>query len=331
VQTFLDEILQQPAALHAVLDAYDTPMLESIRAHIKGKPLLFTGMGASYNACEIGTYCFQSKHYSALAHQAVDLLNYPYSISPDHILFYVSQSGESAEVAPLLETRRNGRETFGITNHPESTLARLATLTLLLAAGQEETVATKTYLNTLALIHLISGTPHDALYNVSEHIQRLLQASEQTRNLWQQAIVSPDMLYIVGHGPHAVTARQAAMMCAEWLKRPAIGMSIGALRHGFIEAIQPSSTVIIFAPWGATRGSALALGDQLSTYGTNVLIIEHGQTRRVSEAAHEPLADDEFLAPLLDIIPAQLAIEAATRISGMAQGFRYISKIVSQL
>lgn len=331
MQTFLDEILQQPEALHAVIEAYDAAMLQRIRQRIDSRPLVFTGMGASCNAAEIGVYCFHAKGQPAMAYQATDLLNYPYRLNPDHVLVYISQSGESAEVAPLLGKREHNGETLGITNYSESTLARLSTLTLPLVAGREETVATKTYLNTLALLHLISGTPHPILHELAEHIQRLLQAGEHTRSLWQQAIASTDMLYIVGHGPHAVTARQTAMMCAEWSKRPAIGMSIGALRHGFIEAIQPNSTVIIFAPWGATRSSALALAEQLSGYGADVLIVEHGQTRRFNDAAHTPVVEDELLAPLLDVIPAQLATEAVTRTSGMTQGFRYISKIVSQL
>lgn len=331
MQTFLEEILQQPEALHTLLRSYDTTALEGVRTHINGSPLLFTGMGASYNAGEIIAYHFQAKKHPAMTCQAVDLLNYKYSTGHDHVMIYISQSGDSAEVAPLLESSPGNGKNIGITNNPESTLGRLATLTLPLFAGQEETVATKTYLNTLALLNLICGTSHEMLHRLVGRIQTLIQANEQTSSLWQQVISSPNMLYLVGHGPHAVTARQVSMMCAEWLKRPSIGMSIGAFRHGYIEAVQPETTVIIFAPWGATRISALALADELTRYGAKVLIVEHGQTRLHSEAHYEPFVDDEFLAPLLDIIPAQLATEAVARTSGMAQGFRYISKIVSRL
>lgn len=331
MQTFLEEIVQQPEALYTLLRSYNETAIEGVRIHINGSPLLFTGMGASYNAGEIISYNFQAKKHPATICQAVDLLNYKYSTGHDHVMIYISQSGDSAEVAPLLENRTGNGKNIGVTNNPESTLGRLATLTLPIFAGQEETVATKTYLNTLALLNLICGTPHEILHRLVERIQTLIQANEQTSSLWQQAISSPNMLYLVGHGPHAVTARQVSMMCAEWLKRPSIGMSIGAFRHGTIESVQAESTVIIFAPWGATRSSALALADELTRYGATVLIVEHGQTRLHTEGAYTPLVEDEFLAPLLDIIPAQLATEAVARTSGMVQGFRYISKIVSRL
>ena len=54
-----------------------------------------------------------------------------------------------------------------------------------------------------------------------------------------QLFVIDERLVFAGHGPHVSTARQAAMMLAERARVAAIGMGVGALRHGPIEIAQP--------------------------------------------------------------------------------------------
>jgi hypothetical protein len=62
-----------------------------------------------------------------------------------------------------------------------------------------------------------------------------------------------------------------------------------------------------------------------------VLIVEHGRTRSLDEASNTVLGIDEFLAPLLDVIPAQIFADALARKLGVGPGFRYIGKVVTRL
>lgn len=138
-------------------------------------------------------------------------------------------------------------------------------------------------------------------------------------------------LLFLGHGPHAATARQAAMGMSEWAKVPALHAGLGAFRHGFIESIRPGLRVIIFAPPGVTQPSAHSLAAELNEYGAKVLLIENGQIRDLDGTKTPEPGVDEFLSPILDILPVQIAADWLVQTSDMEPGFRYISKVVRQL
>ena len=120
-------------------------------------------------------------------------------------------------------------------------------------------------------------------------------------------------------------------MLGEWAKFAALSASVGAFRHGFIESAGPGMGVVLFAAPGRTQQSTLTLAAELEGYGVRVLVVENGQTRRLSEPARPQLLSDEFLSPLLDIIPVQLFTDALRQQRGISPEFRYIAKVVTQL
>src|SRR2546423_15223956 len=71
----------------------------------------------------------------------------------------ISQSGASPDVVAVLdEAKRQRRPTLAITNDPRSPLAQTADWVLSLHAGEERAVAaTKTYLNSIAAVALLSS------------------------------------------------------------------------------------------------------------------------------------------------------------------------------
>ncbi len=331
-QHFINEIFAQPTALAHLLTYYEAHKPHSLKAQSEHDGVLLTGMGASFHAASIATYQLQRQGIFAQAVEAIEILNYP-GVTPQKCstLIYISQSGSSGEVVPVFNSLPAGVEKIGITNDVDSPLGQHADFTLPLCAGEELTVATKTYLNSLAILGLLAGINPQALWDVSVHIQKLLETAEQNRSLWLDTFVPMKMLYFLGHGPHAFTARQSAMMVGEWAKRPAMYASIGAFRHGFLEAIKPETGIVIFAPVGVSQQSAYDLADELTSYGMTVLLVEHGYSRRPDETPKASTLEDELLAPMLDIIPVQLFVEALARETGVGIGFRYISKVIKHL
>jgi fructoselysine-6-P-deglycase FrlB-like protein len=167
-------------------------------------------------------------------------------------------------------------------------------------------------------------------------METLLTQPDPIQQRWLDTLDQAETLLFVGHGPHAATARQAAMMVAEWAKLPALHSSVGAFRHGFIEVTRPGLGVVVFVAPGPALASGLALASQLQDYGARVLLVENGRTRLTTEAGATHLGGarhfvDEFLSPILDIIPAQIYVDALARRLGVVPGFRYISKVVTQL
>jgi hypothetical protein len=60
-------------------------------------------------------------------------------------------------------------------------------------------------------------------------------------------------------------------------------------------------------------------------------LVENGALRSLDEPATQAGAVDEFLSPILDIIPIQIYTEALARKLGFGKGFRYIGKVVSNI
>jgi glucoselysine-6-phosphate deglycase len=138
-------------------------------------------------------------------------------------------------------------------------------------------------------------------------------------------------LLFLGHGPGAATARQASMILSEWAKVPALNFGIGAFRHGFIEAVQPGVGAVLFSSPGRTQESARTLAVELAEYGAHVLRLEQGSFFEAGAQNGADIGVDEFLTPILDIVPLQIWTDSLAQARGIAPGFRYISKVVRRL
>jgi glucosamine--fructose-6-phosphate aminotransferase (isomerizing) len=206
-------------------------------------------------------------------------------------------------------------------------------------AGEEMLISSKTYLNSVALIWLIarqwsgvcSGDELQTLSRMADRVEAVLaQRTALTSRLMETFDVDRGVLF-VGHGPAAATARQAAMTLSEWAKVPARYASVAAFRHGFIEAVEPGLAAVVIAPPGATWASALGLARELAGYGAVVLVLQNGQLFSPEGGPAAEDGVDEFLSPLLDIIPVQLYAQALVEARGITPGFRYISKVVKNI
>ncbi|RPJ49731.1 MAG: SIS domain-containing protein [Chloroflexi bacterium] len=345
MRPLLDELLQQPAAFREMAAWYQKERHRLDLEHLSptGRWVL-TGMGASYHAAWVGAMHLNSLGIQAEAVEAVDLLHYRANLLRDeNSIIYISQSGDSGEITPLLERLSPSAALIAITNNPSSPLARRASLVLPILGGTEAYIASKTYINPLAILWLAArrlgktteGSEWDALERTAARIEVALASAEQIAGQMFSSFDLRQPLLFTGHGPHAATARQAAMVLSEWAKFPALNAGIGAFRHGFIETIRPGYGVIVFTPPGPTRSSAVKLAGELSSYGANVLCIENG---RVQKPGENPVPSetnssgvDEFLSPILDIIPVQIFTEYLAYELGLTPGFNYISKVVRSL
>ena len=335
----ITELLQIPSALLDLVNLYEKGEgREKLRLPAPVRPLL-VGMGASYHAAWIGSLLLRRAGIPSVHEEASEVIQYqralPKLCAP---LVYLSQSGSSGEVEPLLDLFGRPEQTIGITNDMTSPLGRRAGYVLPMAAGTETLIAGKTYANTLALLWLAAGqwaganldAALDELRRLADRIasiqERRVQIVERLEPVFEQA----SRVVILGSGPHAASARHAAMTLSEWPKIACLSFGIGAYRHGFIESAEKDSAVILFTPQGPGRASALALGEELRGYGVTVLRIENGEVLglQAPEVA-DPV--DEYLSPILDALPVQLFAEHAARKRLENPGFRYISKVVTKL
>src|SRR5207253_3161412 len=86
--------------------------------------------------------------------EAGEWLHYgPRELPAGALVVAISQSGESIETRTLAERVAGRAPLVAVTNDPESRLARAAAVVLPMRAGVEEMIATKTYSNTVGVLH----------------------------------------------------------------------------------------------------------------------------------------------------------------------------------
>lgn len=337
MKNFQSETLGQGNALRRLASNYGgthpgVPLGEVPRP----KRVLLTGMGASFHAASWGAAVLCRRGIRAMAVESSELMYFSRILLEDtDLVVFVSQSGASAEIEPLLRDSISHERLVAITNEPGSHLGRSAKYLLPLFAGTERTVATMTYLNSLACLWLLARAwspdevagEDDVLKKLAGEVDKLLTGSEALLEPWHRSLGQVERIYFLGHGPHASTARQAAMMMSEVVKRPAIGTGIGDFRHGLIEAADERAGVVVFGGGGATDASVRRLVSDLRSYGCSVLSIVEGR----AESLGRPRVFDEMLGSLLDIVPAQQFVAATAQRLHVDTSFRHISKVIERL
>lgn len=335
---FHREIAQQPEALLAFVEAWGRPLAVQRIAHARPQRIVLTGMGASFHAALWGSLVLQSLGIRATAVESSELLHFgSLSIEDADAVVLISQSGTSAEVLPLLDRIPASAHVFGVTNNADSLLARRAGTHLYIAAGDETTVASKTYLNTLACLwvtaHLWAGAkPEKALSDITAvagRIAALTGDADAIGAAWCDRLLGLDKIVFAGHGPHVPAARQGAMMMGEWMKRQAVGTGIGAFRHGLIEFTDAATGVVVLGAGGVTAASVDLLSSELRSFGATVLNVVEG--RIVEPGIREEREVTELLSALLDVVPMQIFVETAARRLGIAPTFRHISKVIASI
>lgn len=339
---FLDEIREQPDALRRVAASAPaelgalTPFAEKLRRG-EFQSVIFTGMGSSLTACIPATVLLAQYGIPALTIEASEILAaYQPLLGPKTLVVTVSQSGQSAEVVRMVGELSDKVPLIGITNTPDSPLAKRSAVTLSMHAGPEATVSTKTYTCSLAILHLaalaLTGKPLapacDAIHASADQLSGLLPAFEAQMPDIVRHIAPVHFIEFLGRGASRASALTAALITKETAKMPTEGMAGGQFRHGPWEVLAPDITVCLFCGWKSARALDLALAADILARGGKAFLIGAGA---VEGAFHTALpALDPFLAPLVEIVPVQIMAGELTRTRGFTPGqFRYSGKITT--
>ena len=343
---FYQDILGQPAALRSLLRLYNPATGMPLPAIPAPATPLLTGMGSSYHAALAASICLHSRGIRAQAMETNHLIYYGGPIlNRCREVIYLSQSGASGEVIPFIDRLECGRVWLAITNDASSPLALRADHVLSIAVEKETLVACKTYLNSLALLWLLigqwtgvrNGSEFAALETVAKGLDELISQQQELTAAWLDFLGETSTIICCGYGPHISTALQSAQTLAEWCKVPAMGLSAGALRHGFIEVAGPGVGAIIFSGDGPTQAASRRLAQELASYGARSVLVENGISHFIppaglAVASTAPASGlDEFLSLLLDILPVQLFSVALAKERGLPPRFRYLDKVVQDL
>jgi glucosamine--fructose-6-phosphate aminotransferase (isomerizing) len=347
MSTFLAEIYSQPdvvaaSAKSTLRDYLSTvePLLGDIQRG-KTKRLVFTGMGSSCSCVYPSVLRLLTGGVDARVVEASELIHFQSALlRADTLLVAISQSGRSAEMTPILDLAADsGTPVLGITNAPGSPLYERSSHAVLMNAGAEATVSTKTYTCTLAILHLlvsaILGEDTDeafgAIQQVTTAIHRQLEGWETQMTALADDWEDTPFVEFLGRGYSMASANTAALIAKESIKIPTEGMNAGQFRHGPLELVDSRFTGMLFVGGAATQDMNIRLAGDIVSHGGRLALISPTQP---------PLAGAEWitipdcppdLLPLAEIIPVQLFCAAMAVRQGYEAGqFRYISKVTVQ-
>jgi glucosamine--fructose-6-phosphate aminotransferase (isomerizing) len=227
--------------------------------------------------------------------------------------------------------------TIGVTNEPNSTLGKNADLLLTIGSLADEMVAIQSYTATVLLLLLLASTAGGDLSGSREELQRILATMPSVITACRAGLqgwddffpaASPATVHLLGRGPSCASCLEGALLFNETARAPAIAMAAGSFRHGPVEVVDADFRGLIFAPQGETNEINLALARDILRFGGKVRVIgpSHGDDRTLP-FIDIPAVPERF-APLLEIIPVQLAALHLAQLRGLPVGkFRYTQQV----
>ncbi|MGE5589574.1 MAG: SIS domain-containing protein [Bacillota bacterium] len=247
--------------------------------------VVLTGMGSSYFASLGVVSAWNRWGLRTTVELSSELLHHGEGrLREGDLLVAVSQSGESAEVVALLQQLEGrGVHVIGVTNNADSTLARLAPVSLVMDVAPDRTVAVKSHgASLLTLLYLglrLAGLDLDTWYARSgEAILALEYGMAQGedwrrlgRSLLAKAPGGRPAIAVLARGPLMAAAREGALLFNEVSKLPSWAEDGGEFRHGVVEVGEPGMIAVILVSHDHTSELNLNLIGELLRTGSLVV------------------------------------------------------------
>jgi glucosamine--fructose-6-phosphate aminotransferase (isomerizing) len=246
-------------------------------------------------------------------------------VSPNTYVLGISQSGETADTLEALRLARElGAFPICIVNAIGSSMVRECGGVVPIRAGPEIGVAsTKAFVAMLVAAYLIAVRMGRARGTIdAERGAQLLgdllalpglmriAISEATvdhvREIAERYHDSKGFLFL-GRGINYPVALEGALKLKEISYVHAEGYPAGEMKHGPIALIEPGMTTLAIATDGVLAEKVRSNIEQVRARGGQVVCVGHDPgSRAISDAEIEVPATNEWLSPILEVVPLQL-------------------------
>lgn len=334
----LENILGQAESLRGVT-AYQfgdgREALESAAAVLRGAHrVVLSGMGSSLFGCMVLASYFNRNGIDASAIDTSELLHYRSAIcGPGTVVLLVSRSGETVEALKLLDKLRgSGAVVIGVTNEPGTTLHRESSQALFVNSTRDQLVAVQTYSGTVAVLLLLGAAVHsrvddlrDGLSATAEALEQFLKQCVDASQTWRNFFQPARAIYLLGRGASVGSSYEGALLFHEAAKTPAVSMSAAHFRHGPVEVVDREFRAIVFASQAETADLDASVAQDLCELGARVMPIGPFASDGISWKTE---GVPQIFAPLLEIVPVQLAALRLAQWNGIVPGdFRFAAAV----
>lgn len=295
-----------------------------------------TGIGSSWHAALCAEPLFSLGGRPVYLRDAAELLQFA-AIPRDAALIVISRSGRSIEIVNLLaKARESGSTVIGITNVEDAALAREAQIPLVIPTKLDHAISVNTYTTLAAAAGVLAAASVGSFdNNLAQSLRQAFDETERAIAGWQQQIADTAWLkpngiyYFLARGAGLGSCNETRLMWEEGVKSPATAMGASSFRHGPQEIVARDMRFGLWIDGQRMREPDLAIARDLKRLGTSVMLIGQRLPENAADLVFqlpEVPADWQFL---IDIIPAQLAAERLSRLSGVdCDSFKLCSFIV---
>jgi glutamine---fructose-6-phosphate transaminase (isomerizing) len=320
----LKEIVEQAQALERLVEA-PPEILERAAELLHGASTIkLVGAGTSYHAALFGKHILGAG--AGIDTEACVSSEFEFQaplLRPNSVVIALSQSGETADTLhAVLAARRKGARVIAITNTEISSLTQLADVVIPLRSGPEFAVAaTKSYTSQLAVLLLLDQrlTP-----NRSVDVRSLWEARDSILNLTSTAArahiaelahelsVRPHV-FLIGRGPHYVTALEAALKLKEVAGLRAEAFHGGEMKHGPLALIEHGTPVVLFYDRSEASRAEVTASELIAR---GALVFTVGEHQLPSSHLHVRADDAGNATPIPQILPLQLLAYEIAKLRG---------------
>uniref|UniRef100_A0A0B7ATD1 glutamine--fructose-6-phosphate transaminase (isomerizing) n=1 Tax=Arion vulgaris TaxID=1028688 RepID=A0A0B7ATD1_9EUPU len=287
--------------------------------------LIFVACGTSYHSAIATRQILEElTELPVMMEMASDFLDRRTPIFRDDVVFFISQSGETADTLLALRyCKQRGALIVGVTNVVGSSISRESNCGIHINAGPEIGVAsTKAYTSqfiSLILFALVMSEDRismqarrkeiiDGLKELPDQIKTVLALDDKIRNLAKE-LYNQKSLLVMGRGYNYATCLEGALKIKELTYMHSEGILAGELKHGPLALVDKTMPVLMVCTRDKVFTKCInALQQVKARHGDPLLICTSGDIETqssVSQFIDVPQTID-CLQGILTVIPMQL-------------------------
>ncbi len=311
--SFSEGVQAQPQNLHdgaaAMREALEGSDLEPLRSGT----VVLSGIGASWHALLPATRALRRAGRRAFAVPAPEL-SAARELADAYVV--ISQSGASTEILAALETVE-GQPVYVVSAHGDSPVAA-AGRWLPLGPRPDTPLSTLSYTATLQALGMLCEAVAPAVAPVewsavAELAAESLESHRADAELLAAQLAAAGTLDAVASAPSLASAGETALLAREGLHLPAGSEETRQYLHGPLESVRSGFCCVLF---GAVR--ELELAASLAEFGAAAAVVTaHEGATPFGAQAIRIARVAELAAPILEILPVQLAVAKAADTLGL--------------
>lgn len=266
---FDEGLAAQSAGLTQSVTSVRSWLAGSGAAELKGKSLLFVGIGASYAAAASPVYFLRQAGVKAFRSSCADVPDEGPALA--EIYVGVSQGGRSRETLQALLTVPRDRR-LAVVNNSESPLAEESGNVLSVGDLLDSRMSSIGFTATVAALGLLAewlttGTTDTGWDEIGPLSEKVITDNDDLLRSFATQIAARGMVDVVAAAPNLTSAEQGSLLFREGPFLPSMAMDTRSYLHGPMDCAGPTAHVLI----GRAREGLLA--DQLAEKDVPILLI----------------------------------------------------------